>query len=33
MERIAEFIKTDIPRFGFIVCCVVAMAITIALSV
>ncbi len=33
MTKIANFIKEDIHRFGFILCCVVAMIITIAVSV
>lgn len=33
MTKIANFIKEDIPRFGFILCCVAAMIITIAVSV
>lgn len=33
MTKIVNFMKEDIPRFGFILCCVIAMIITIAVSV
>ncbi len=33
MNKIVNFIKEDIPRSGFILCCIVAMVITIAVSV
>ena len=32
MNKVMNFVKEDIPRFGFILCCVAAMIVTIAVS-